>query len=164
MNVRKIIWRWWASYWWWWLPLTLLSSRRRSLAQGEEEAEAGGQIGTPMPGTNAPTGPTRSGVCDARSTRKHVRWRGVSYWCNLRSTQVDSFHLVGGGRYHKLKNGKDASEVTEGEGEWETAVQQLLKSYDLPGLAFAWKRSTQVDSFPLVEITIKNYNGCTTGN
>ena len=51
-------------------------------AQGEEEKVAGGQrkagsIQAPMPGADAPTGPTQSGVSDARNRRKHGRWCGV---------------------------------------------------------------------------------------
>ena len=43
---------------------------------GEEEEEAGGRrkagsTGTPTPGADAPTGPTQSGVSDARNRRKH---------------------------------------------------------------------------------------------
>ena len=50
--------------------------------EGEEEEEAGGrrkgvQIGTPTSDANAPIGPTRSGVSDARNMRKHGRRCGV---------------------------------------------------------------------------------------
>ena len=49
---------------------------RQEGAQGEEKEEAGGRrrlgsIGTPTPGTKAPTGPTQSGVSDARNRRRH---------------------------------------------------------------------------------------------
>ena len=44
--------------------------------EGKTEEEAGdrrkrGQTGTPTPGEDAPTGPTRSGLSDARNRRKH---------------------------------------------------------------------------------------------
>ena len=39
----------------------------------------GEPIETPTPGTNAPTGPTRSGVSDARNRRKHERWCGDQF-------------------------------------------------------------------------------------
>ena len=59
---------------------TILSARRRGLR--EEEQEAGGQkkadsTGTLTPDADAPIGPTRSGVSDARNRRKHGRWYGV---------------------------------------------------------------------------------------
>ena len=48
--------------------------------QGEEEVEnrsKAGSTGTPTPGADAPIGPTRSGMSDARSRRKDGRWCGV---------------------------------------------------------------------------------------
>ena len=48
--------------------------------EGEEEAgdrRKGGQTGTPVSGTDAPTGPFRSGVSDARNRRKHGRSYGI---------------------------------------------------------------------------------------
>ena len=55
---------------------------RQEVAQGGEEEETGGRrkagsIGTPTLGADAPTGPTQSGVSDARNRRKHGRWSGV---------------------------------------------------------------------------------------
>ena len=54
-------------------PISLV---RQEGAQGEEEKEAGGQrrvgsIGTQTRGADAPTGPTQSGVSDARNRRRH---------------------------------------------------------------------------------------------
>ena len=51
-------------------------------AQGEEEEEAAGRrrvgsVGTPTPGADAPTGPTQSGVSDARNRRRHRWWCGA---------------------------------------------------------------------------------------
>ena len=45
----------------------------------EEEEETGGRkkgetTGTPTASADAPTGPTRSGVSDARNRRNHERW------------------------------------------------------------------------------------------
>ena len=37
----------------------------------------GGQTGTPRPGADTFTGPSRSEVPDARNWRKHERWYGV---------------------------------------------------------------------------------------
>ena len=59
--------------------------RQKEGAQGEEEKEVGGRrkegpTGAPTPGTDAPTGPTRSGVSDARNRRKHGRWCGVLFY------------------------------------------------------------------------------------
>ena len=56
--------------------------RQEEGAQGEEEEEAGGRrwvgsIGTPTPGADAPTGPTQSGVSDARKKRKYGRGCGI---------------------------------------------------------------------------------------
>ena len=56
--------------------------RQEEGAQGEEEEEAGGRrrvgsIGTPTPGADAPTGPTQSGVSDARNRRRHGWWCGA---------------------------------------------------------------------------------------
>ena len=53
--------------------------RQKERAQGEEEEEVedrrkGGQTGTLPLAAEAPTGPSRSGVLDARSRRKHGRW------------------------------------------------------------------------------------------
>ena len=53
--------------------------RQKEGAREEEEGEAGdrrkgGQTGTPTSGTDVPTGPSRSGVSDARSRRKYGRW------------------------------------------------------------------------------------------
>ena len=50
--------------------------RQKEGVQGEEEEEAGvqrkgGPSGTPTPGADAPTCPTRSRVSDARNRRKH---------------------------------------------------------------------------------------------
>ena len=57
---------------------------RLEVAQEGEEEEAGGRrrigsIGTPTPGADAPTGPTQSGVSDARNRRKHGRWCEILY-------------------------------------------------------------------------------------
>ena len=51
-------------------------------AQGQNEGEVGdrrkgNRTGSPTSGTDAPTGPTRSGVSDAKNMRKHGRWCGV---------------------------------------------------------------------------------------
>ena len=59
-----------------------LVRQEEEVAQGEEEEEAGGgrktgSTGTAMPGADAPTGSTHSGVSDARNMRKHGRWCGV---------------------------------------------------------------------------------------
>ena len=57
-----------------------LNSRQKEVAQREGEAvnrRKGGQTGTPTPGADAPTGPTQSGVSDARNRKKHGRWCGV---------------------------------------------------------------------------------------
>ena len=50
--------------------------RQEKGAQGEDEEEAGvrrriGSVGTPTLGEDAPTGPTQSGVSDARNRRRH---------------------------------------------------------------------------------------------
>ena len=50
--------------------------RHKKGAEGKEEEEAGDrrkgvQTETPTPGVDAPTGPVRSGVSDARNRRKH---------------------------------------------------------------------------------------------
>ena len=50
--------------------------------QGKEEEEAGGQrkegpTETSTPGADAPMGPTRSGMLNARNRRNHGRWCGV---------------------------------------------------------------------------------------
>ena len=55
---------------------------RQEVAQVGEEEETGGRrkagsIGTPMLGADAPTGPTQSGVSDARNRRKHGCWCGA---------------------------------------------------------------------------------------
>ena len=55
---------------------------RQEGAQGEEEEEAGGRrkagsTGFPTPGADLPTGPTLSGVSDARNRRNHELWCGV---------------------------------------------------------------------------------------
>ena len=52
--------------------------RKKEGDQREEDEEAGGRrkgrmIGTSTPGMDVPTGPTRSGVSDARNRRKHGR-------------------------------------------------------------------------------------------
>ena len=57
-------------------------ARQKEGAQGEEEEDAGvrrkgGPTGTPTPGAGALTGPTLSGVSDARNRRKHGRWCGI---------------------------------------------------------------------------------------
>ena len=49
-------------------------------AQWEDEVggrRKAGLTGTPTPGADAPTGPSRLGVSDARNRRKHGRWFGV---------------------------------------------------------------------------------------
>ena len=56
--------------------------RQKEEVQGEEEEGAAvqrkaGSTGTPTPGADAPTDPTRSGVSDAMTMRKHGRWCGV---------------------------------------------------------------------------------------
>ena len=51
--------------------------RQKEGAQGEEEEETGGSIGTSTPGADAPTCPTRSGMSDARNKRKQGRWCGA---------------------------------------------------------------------------------------
>ena len=58
--------------------------RQKEGAQGEEEEEdqVGGQrkrgpTGTPTPGADAPTGPTQSGVSDARNRRRYGWWCGA---------------------------------------------------------------------------------------
>ena len=58
--------------------------RQKEGAQGEEEEEAGDRskassTGTPTAGAGTPTGPTQSGVSDARNRRKrkHGRWCGL---------------------------------------------------------------------------------------
>ena len=50
--------------------------RQKEEVHREEEEEAGsrrkgGPTGTPTPGADAPTGPTRSEVLDAKNRRKH---------------------------------------------------------------------------------------------
>ena len=57
--------------------------RQKEGAQGKEEARdrrKGGPTGTPTPGADAPTGPTRSGVSNTRNRRK----QGRRYWVPLR--------------------------------------------------------------------------------
>ena len=56
--------------------------RQKEGAQGKEEEEAGGRrrigsVETKTPGADAPTGPTQSGVSDARNRRRHGWWCGV---------------------------------------------------------------------------------------
>ena len=56
--------------------------RQKEGAQGEEEEEAGDRskassTGTPTAGAGTPTGPTQSGVSDARNRRKHGRSCGA---------------------------------------------------------------------------------------
>ena len=49
-------------------------ARQKEGVQVEEEAgdrRKGGQIGTPTPGVDTPTGLSRSGVLDARNRRKY---------------------------------------------------------------------------------------------
>ena len=51
--------------------------RQKEGTQGEKEEKAGGRrkgglTGTPTPGADAPTGPSRSGVSDARNRRKQT--------------------------------------------------------------------------------------------
>ena len=52
--------------------------RQKERAQGEEEEAGdrrnGGHTGTLMPGADAPTIPTLSGVSDSRNSRKHGQW------------------------------------------------------------------------------------------
>ena len=65
--------------------------------EGAQEEEAGGQIkvgptGTPTPGADVPTSPTRSGVSVARSKKNHGRWFGV----------LLSSHDKNGGSYRKM--------------------------------------------------------------
>ena len=53
-------------------------ARQKKGAHGEEEEESGdrrmgGQTGTPTPGADAPTGPSRSEVLDVRNSRRHGR-------------------------------------------------------------------------------------------
>ena len=52
------------------------------LKEGEEKEEVrgrrkGSSIGTPTPGVDFPTGPTRSGVSDERNMRRNGWWCGV---------------------------------------------------------------------------------------
>ena len=53
--------------------------RQKEGAQGDEAVGRikVGPTGTPIPGTEAPTGPTQSGVLDVRNKRKHGRWYEV---------------------------------------------------------------------------------------
>ena len=62
-------------------------ARQKEGAQGEEEEEEEArnqrkrdQMGTPTPGADGHTGPTRSGVSHARNKRKHGRWNGILLW------------------------------------------------------------------------------------
>ena len=55
---------------------------RQEGAQKEEEEQVrgrrrAGSKGTPIPGADAPTGPTQSRLSDARNRRKHGRWCGA---------------------------------------------------------------------------------------
>ena len=57
--------------------------RQKEGAQGKEEEEEeeggrrkGGPTGTPTSSVDAPTGPTQSGVSDARNRMKYGRWCG----------------------------------------------------------------------------------------
>ena len=57
-------------------PNSLVRQEEGAQWEEEEEEEAEGQrkgqpTGTPMPGAEAPTGPSRSGVSDVRNRRKH---------------------------------------------------------------------------------------------
>ena len=54
--------------------------RQKDMAQREEEAggrRKAGPTGTPAPCADAPIGPTRSRVSNARNRRRHGWWRGA---------------------------------------------------------------------------------------
>ena len=64
----------------WFNMVSFLNHVKEAEGQKEEETEGrkkARSTGTSMPGTDAPTGSTRSGVSDARNRRKHGRWCGV---------------------------------------------------------------------------------------